>query len=291
MPTPYHDALNRMFRDRPAAIVEILHDLLGVDVPVDALVRVESNDFNDRPSTDFQPDTVITVGPPQRPVHGVIVEVQREKTASKRRQLARYAAQLWLMVKCRVTVLCICPDEEVAAYYAEPFPTTLPGYVLQTVVLGPGRVPVITEPEEVRVHPELAAMSVMVHGDDHRPVAEAFVEGAQSFKDGDAPKFLEYAYSMSGRATRRLLEEIMSKTDWPVYSPFAREHFGRGEEKGLEKGRAEGEAHAVLRVLAARKIEVPDDARDRITGCSDAKQLDLWLDRAVVATCVADLFD
>jgi hypothetical protein len=83
----------------------------------------------------------------------------------------------------------------------------------------------------------------------------------------------------------------MSSSTWLVYSPFAREHFGRGKAEGLAEGRAKGWAKAVLRVLAARRIEVPEEARVRISACADLRQLDVWLDRAVVATSVAELFD
>jgi predicted transposase YdaD len=83
----------------------------------------------------------------------------------------------------------------------------------------------------------------------------------------------------------------VSSSTWLVYSPFAREHFGRGKAEGLIEGRAKGRAKAVLRVLAARRIEVPEEARARISACTDLRQLDAWLDRAVVATSVAELFD
>ncbi|GAA4626426.1 hypothetical protein GCM10023196_034640 [Actinoallomurus vinaceus] len=89
MPSPRHDAINDMFRKRPEFAVKVLREMKGVQVPDAAPVQVESNDFNDRPSKDFQPDTVITVGPLQETRHGIIVEVQQEKAASKRRQLPR----------------------------------------------------------------------------------------------------------------------------------------------------------------------------------------------------------
>src|SRR4051812_21488877 len=126
MPSPRHDAINQLFRDRPELAVEVLRDLKGVEVPAAVPVRLESNDFNDRPSKDFQPDTVIIVGAPQAPVHGIIVEVQQHKAESKRRQLPRYAAAMWLLLRRPVTVLCVCPVAEAAAYFAEPNPTELP---------------------------------------------------------------------------------------------------------------------------------------------------------------------
>jgi hypothetical protein len=51
---------------------------VGAEVPLAGPVRLESNDFNDRPSKDFQPDTVITVGPPRKALHGIIIEIQQE---------------------------------------------------------------------------------------------------------------------------------------------------------------------------------------------------------------------
>lgn len=79
----------------------------------------------------------------------------------------------------------------------------------------------------------------------------------------------------------------MASTTWPVHSRFAREHFGRGKAEG----KAEGEAESVLRVLAVRGIEVPDDVRARIRACADLRQLEVWLERAVGADRADDLFD
>jgi len=50
---------------------------------------------------------------------------------------------------------------------------------------------------------------------------------------------------MSSAAIRHILEELVSATAWPVHSPFAKEHFGRGKAEGMAEGRAEGEAEAV----------------------------------------------
>lgn len=298
MPSPRHDTINQLFRERPELAVEILHDLVGLDVPAGVPVRLESNDFNDRPSRNFQPDTVIAVGSPRAPVHGIVVEVQQDRSEGKVRQLPRYAAALWLSLGCPVTVLCVCPDSEVAVRYAEPVRTDLPGYVFQAVVLGPGDVPVITDPRQAAARPELAAMAVMVHGRD-RPVVQTFMAALEFVKPEHAPQYYEYAYRMAAPAVRRILEEIMASTTWPVYSPFAREHYGRGKDDGREEGRvegrvegrAEGEADAVLRVLAVRGIETPEDARARIRACADQRQLDTWLERAVTATSITDLFD
>ncbi|GAB3961723.1 hypothetical protein GCM10029978_014650 [Actinoallomurus acanthiterrae] len=281
MPSPRHDAINALFRERPEFAVEVLRDLIGLEVPDAIPVQVERNDFNDRPSKDFQPDAVITLGPRRKPVHGIIMEAQQEKTESKLRQLPRYAAALWLSLECPVTVLCVCPDSGVATYYAEPVATTLSGYVFQAVVLGPDRVPAITDAKEAATHPELAAMAVMMHG-MQKPVVKAFVEArGVPGAPGYASHYYEHAYNMAAPAVRRIMEEVVTET-WPVYSPFAREHFGRGK--------TEGEVDALLTVLEGRHIELPESARARICASTDVEEIKAWIKRASVATSIDELF-
>jgi hypothetical protein len=83
------------------------------------------------------------------------------------------------------------------------------------------------------------------------------------------------------------LEERMAVTGTYQYqSEFARWHFAQGKAKGEANGWAKG----VLRILSFRGIEVPDDARERITGCTDVDQLEAWVDHAMTATSVHDLF-
>ncbi|MFD2356112.1 hypothetical protein ACFSTC_52870 [Nonomuraea ferruginea] len=125
--------------------MEILRDLMGVDVPVTPLIRVEDSTFNTRPSGDFEADLVLVMGPPQSPAHAIIVEIQQDKSKAPH-QLARYAAALWLLLGCDVTVLVICPDRAAAAYYAQPIDSGLTGYRLQAHVLGPDDIPAITDP-------------------------------------------------------------------------------------------------------------------------------------------------
>lgn len=301
MPSPRHDALIELFRDRPQLAVEVLRDLLGCDLPVTPLIRLESTTFNTRPSDDIEADLVIVLGPPQSPAHAIIVEIQQDKSKAPR-QLARYAAALWLLLGCDVTVLVVCPDVAAAAHYARPIDSGLTGFCLQAQVLGPYGIPAITDPQQAAVNPELSVMAVMVHGRD-RKVVEAFTTALTELPDEHAPKYYEYAYSMSAPEVRRLLEEIMTSTTWPVYSPFAREHYGRGLEDGQTRGKAEGKAEGraegkseeaakvILLVLAARGLDVSDDTRARITACADLAQLETWATRAATAHTVRDLFD
>lgn len=290
MPSLLHDTLNLMFRNRPELAVEMLRDHLGVDVPGGLPVQLASNELNDRPSKDLYPDTVITIGPRHDPRHAVIVEIQQKQDAAKRDQLPRYAAALWLQVNRPVTVLMICPDAGTAAWATTPIDTGLPGYSLRCEVIGPEQIPPVTDPAEAAAHPELAALSVMTHGED-APVVEAFMSALQRLPDEHAPQYYEYAYRLASLAARHVMEKLMESATWPVYSPFAREHYGKGVQVGRTEGRAEGRAEDVLTVLQVRGVPVSDAERDRIVTCTDLNRLDGWLRRAVTVTSTADLFD
>jgi hypothetical protein len=84
-------------------------------------------------------------------------------------------------------------------------------------------------------------------------------------------------------AAHDYLEAYMATTTGHrYYSDFARRYF--------EQGEAKGEAKAVLAFLDARGIEVPDELRERIVGCTDLEQLDIWVRRAATARTAQDLF-
>ncbi|WP_431924773.1 hypothetical protein [Nonomuraea jabiensis] len=267
-----------------------MRDLLGVELPATPLVRVEKSSFNTRRSDDIKSDLILVLGPPQTAAHAIILEVQQDKSKDPK-QLARYAAALWLMLSCDVTVLLVCPDRGVADHYAQPIDSGLSGYRLQAQVLGPDDIPVITDPQEAVARPALSIMAVMAHGRD-RKVVEAFAMALAELRDEHATKYYEYAYSMSAPDVRRLMEEIiMTSTTWPVYSPFAREHYGRGQAEGKAEGKAEEAVRMLLLVLGARGFDIPDDMRTRISTCADLAQLESWATRAVTAQSLEDLFD
>jgi hypothetical protein len=289
MPSSKHDSLNALFRRRPAFAVEILRQLYDPTLTTDAYIEVASEAFNDRNSRDFYADTIITVGPPVSPELAIVVEVQLDPEPAKHVAWPRYAAALWLRADCPVVVLVVCPTAKVAAWATEPIVTNLPGFTLTPIVLGPDGIPVITDAAQAADCLELATVSVMAHG-ENRPVVEAFVAALAKVGGDYAPQYYEYAYNVASAAARTFLEEIMSSTTWPVYSPFAREHFGKGKAEGKAEGLVEGEVQALLVVLEARGLAVSDQAGERIGSCTDPVQVKEWVRRAATATSVDDIF-
>lgn len=70
-------------------------------------------------------------------------------------------------------------------------------------------------------------------------------------------------------------------------SDFARRYVAEGRAKGY----AEAVARAVLTVLEARGLAVPDAIRERILIQKDPERLERWLEKAVVASSVDEVFD
>ena len=69
--------------------------------------------------------------------------------------------------------------------------------------------------------------------------------------------------------------------------PFAKKHVA----EGLRQGRLEQGAQAVLAVLDARGLDIPEAVRQRISSSEDIAALDRWLRRAIVVKSALELFE
>jgi hypothetical protein len=80
-------------------------------------------------------------------------------------------------------------------------------------------------------------------------------------------------------AARRALEAMMKGYEYQ--SDFAKKY--------VAQGRAEARAGDVLTALRVRGIAVPDVARDRILAQKDLDRLERWLEKAILATSIAEV--
>lgn len=60
--------------------------------------------------------------------------------------------------------------------------------------------------------------------------------------------------------------------------------------EGRAEGRAQGMATMLLRVLDRRGLPVTVDLEHQVSHCRDPAQLQRWLDRALQATRIEDVF-
>lgn len=187
-------------------------------------------------------------------------------------------------------LLVICPEAGTASWCAAPIELG-PHSVLTPPVLGPAQVPVVTDPIRASRSPELAVLSAMAHGThpDREKIFIAMLEALRSVDAQHATLYHDIVFAALPEAARRHPEALMTTT-YEYQSDFVRKYVHQGRDEGRAEGRAEGEATALLAVLAARGIEVPEDARARITSCTDLDQLETWIRRAVTASSVRELF-
>jgi len=284
-----------MFRQRPALAPQLLTSAFGLDLPAYDAARLEPGDFTDLIPTEYRADAVVTLtapssGPTTAAVLAVIVEVQLGKDAGKRWSWPVYLASLRARLRCPTVLLIVCADDATSAWCARGIDLGHPGFVLTPLVLGPGRIPVVTDLDQARRTPEVTVLSVMAHGTNpadphHEELLAALLDALDAVHAIDQSRSLLYFEVVAAAlpaAVRSHLEVLMSASTYEFQSDFARRHFAKGE--------AQGEAHAVLEFLNARGVDVPESARTRIAACTDLDTLGTWIRRAATATSVDDLF-
>jgi hypothetical protein len=154
--------------------------------------------------------------------------------------------------------LVICPDEKTAASYTIPVPTALEDCLYRPKALLPSRIPPVTDPRKAAADPALAVLSVAY----------------------------EYANILSSEQVRDLLEALVTRTQAPRYSAFAKRHFAEGESSGEVRG----ERNTIRMVLKARSLTLTEDQNKKIDDCDDLGQLKKWAEAAVTAEDAGDIF-
>ncbi|MGP3913811.1 hypothetical protein [Nonomuraea sp. 10N515B] len=294
MPSPRHDALNRLIRDHLDLPIRLLREVGGIALPTDAPLWVGPGDLRDRISREMHADTVVFGGPPQDRWFSTIVEVETEMSEQKLQQTVEAAEMLRLETRKPVYVIFITPDPGAARFTERvEISSGCLTITMQSVIVGPDRIPVLTDSKQMAADLLTAALSVMAHG--HLPeVAEAFIKLLTDLPADDAASLFGYTIDMAAPQARRLLEETVT-IYIPEHSPWAQNLYRKGQaagrEEGEHRGRAAGEAASVLAVLRFRGIDVPLDRHQQITTCTDLALLEVWLRRALEVTHIDDLFD
>ncbi len=282
-----HEILVDLFKSRPAMAAEILAESLGLSIPSYSEARIASADLTEIQPAEYRADIVVLLLQDGIPVRVVIVEVQLAADPRKRLSWPAYAMVSRAVHDCPVALLVVAPEPAVAKWCAEPIETGIPDFILRPPVLSRAEVPVVTDPGEAILRPELGVLSALAHGEMEQgaAVASAVLPAVQELDDDRSKFYYDLVYNSLNEATRRALEEKMKGYEYQ--SDFARKYVAEGRAEG----RAEGEALALLTVLQARGVAVSDSVRERILAQKDPERLRRWLEKAAVATSVAAVLD
>jgi hypothetical protein len=283
-----HEFLIDLFRRNTGLAAILLRDYLRVPIPdyVEAVAACEDATEIAKDPKVKKADAVIIYlrgRKTRRPIHAVIIEVQRSRDRAKWYSWLVYIALIRARHECNTTLLVLAPDTAIARWCRTPIDTGHPGLTL---------IPVTTTPRELLIKaadyaevPELAVIAALGHA--HELGGEELLESVRTALSGlDGSTFKQYTDglldALTGIAHDRW-ETMMAVARYEYKSDFAKQM--------LAEGRAEGEAKAILDFLAARGIPVSDEARDRVQQCTDVAQLDIWVTRAATCQAVADLFE
>jgi hypothetical protein len=248
-----HEVLVDLFREENKLAVELLRRCARIEVD-HACVALTSIDLAQVVPVEYRADAVVVLrDSTDRPVAGLIVEVQLEEKARKLLTWPAYVAILRAKLDCVAMLVVVAPDPAVARWASRPIELGHPGFQLTPIVIGFEDVPRIHDRAVALALPQLSVLSTVAHKE--LPLAEIALEAISPLPKDQKRLYYDYIMRALPAGIRQKLEVRM-----PRYkSEFALSYYGEGMEKGIEKGRGEGLRAAVVAFARARIIDLPED--------------------------------
>jgi hypothetical protein len=275
MPSPQHEGLLQLFRNRPELAPELLN-ALQTELPNYRDVRIDSADLTEVQPAEYRADLVIVLTD-DLPRLGIVVEVQLSTDDRKRFAWPAYVANLRARLKCPVCLLVVTDDEAVARWASKPVRLG-GGNQFAPLVLQPASVPEVTDAAQAQKDPELAVLSAIAHGRDpdiHKAaqIARAARLASDCLDEDRSVLYLDLIMVSLSEAVRGELE-IMKPAGYEFQSDWARHHIARGE--------ARGRAALIVKLLTRRFGPLTAQVETRIAEASIA-QLDEIGERLLTA--------
>jgi hypothetical protein len=286
MPGVLHEAPLELLRRNPL-LAAALVSAAGIDIPAEATAEQADSNLTSCLPTELRADAV-TVIKAQGVKLAVVTEVQRASPKkAKRRAWPAYVALASVEHQCEAVLIVIASSRAVARACARPVLTGHPGFDLVPVVIGPDFAPADAAPGLAEA--ELLVLSVLTKALDlsQRDTQVTVLQTIARLDEHRRATYTRLVRIAASPPERRALEELMTTV---FKDDFVDGLLAEGKAEGLAEGQAQGEARMLLRVLAARGLQVPDDVRQRILSCADQSQLAVWGERAATATGLEDLF-
>lgn len=288
MPKITHEALVTLLRNAPTLLVELICPESHLDA---RSIHIAHDDFVDLNLAEYRADDVILIGDPAAPRAVLVIEVQTLIDAAKRHTWPLYLAGAFARHRCDADLVVVTLDRDIAAWAARPILTGAlgGGLALTPLVVGPDRIPRITDPDHARRVPELAVLSALAHAGepDAEPIALAALTALADLDNDRETFYADLVLHRLGPAARTILEKLMTTPNYQYQSDFARKYFSEGKAEG----KAEGEARLLLRLIDRKGIAISAHDRERVLACTDTAQIEAWADRAFDATSRDDIFE
>ncbi|MFC8367242.1 hypothetical protein ACFUIT_04485 [Streptomyces sp. NPDC057239] len=209
-------------------------------------------------------------------------------------------------------------------------PPQMPTLTLRPMVAGPHNMPVITDPEEARADLALASLAAITHAaepvvdailkalstalrDEPKDIASPLIEFTAQGLGKNPAKHLwrnlvavdlsfyksylaeevreEVRKEVREEVQREVRQEVREEVQREVRQEVREEVQREVRQEVREEARVKDRAEDILFVLEQRGLDISDDVRSRITGCTDPELLRLWLARALAAPKAEKVFE
>jgi hypothetical protein len=311
MVTSSHEARHRLFQEDPGVFARTF-TRLGIPFPEPIAATLLSTDLTETTPLERRVDTLLEIDAADGSTYLLAVESQGRKDPDKHGSWAYYAAYLYAKYRKPPLLLVVCQDQATADWADEPFHIGLPYWRTLTVnplVLGPNKVPVITDPSEAAKDVPLAAFAAITHSKS--PQADSILRAVHpALKTVDPETRVIFAelieQGLGTTPAARIWKDIMavdlsffrSETSQRLRAESRAEGRAegrvegqaQGQAEGRAEGQAEGRAESVLLVLRTRGLVLSDVVRERVIGCADPEVLLGWLGRAVTVDRAEAIF-
>lgn len=290
--------MHHIFRDEPGLFSRVLLKA-GIAFPEPTAIQPLDTDLTEIRPLARRVDTVFRVDTAEDGGFLLAVEAQGKADAGKASSWTYYLAHLYAKYQLPPILLVVCRDKATASWAAEPVRVGLPFHTSMAVfplVLGPGNVPAVTDPDEATKDLALAVFSALAHAKDPGlpAILDALAAAVANTGGEAAQRWAEFTEVGLGDTPARALWRQLMATYTPRFpgsGTLIEETLIKGEAEGRAKGLAEGRAADILRILDRRGIEVSEAARERVTSCTDLEVLGAWLDRSLTASKAEELFE
>lgn len=299
MPTLEHNGLVDMFRGNPRLAPHLVKELLHLPVPPYESVAVVESTLDQLLPSEFRADLVLEMRDAAGElVLSIVLEVQRADDAAKKFSWPVYLAVVRSRTRCPAIVLVVAPDARVASWAGEVIDLGLSLSIVRPLVVGPGVLPEVTDPEVAIREPDLALLSAMAHGNGPNGFA-VLIAAFKAVDRLDKERSAVYSWIILN-VLRRSVQEAVGK--WIMENrvtatipeedlpSFMREMLVRGRTEGELKGKLEGKRDLLLHLVARRGLVLTAEERARIDACTDGATLEQWFDNVLTAKTNADVF-
>jgi hypothetical protein len=291
VPSPTHEGIVELFRNRRSLAPELLAEVLGDSLPRWSHVAPDESTMPKLVVPNHADLVTLLRDGQGKVVAAVIVEVQLGEDPDKCWVWPLYWAHLRERHRCPAILLVVAIEAAVAAWALATVVDTGPNAGFRPIVLGPNAIPWITDIEVAMRAPELAVLSALAHGNEPGgvEVALAATVALARLDPMTAKAYYDLMQHSLGHAARAALEALLAVKGHEYQSDFAKKYVAQGREEGEARGEARGRAASVLAVLAARGLTVTPEQRERVLSCNDIAALDGWIARAAVAGTTEDV--